>query len=174
MESDEWMKAQTVIPIQNRTSSANRELTHERNEFNAACLNTNSADLDVSQKRLLELKEETEQPYDDEFIPEITGIEKAKRVAKSLKNPQKTHMCSVCGKTFSTPGHLRSHELIHNDSKDFTCLFCEKKFLTKSYLNRHMKSHINERNYKCKVCQKGFNTSTTLGYHFRLVHSGEP
>lgn len=92
---------------------------------------------------------------------------------KRGKNLEKSHMCSVCGKTFFTSGHLRSHELTHNNSKDFTCHSCEKKFLTKSYLNRHMKSHLNERNYKCKVCEKGFNTSTSLGYHFRLVHSGE-
>ena len=92
---------------------------------------------------------------------------------KPGKNLEKTHMCSVCGKTFFTSGHLRSHELTHNNSKDFTCHSCGKKFLTKSYLNRHMKSHLNERNYKCKVCEKGFNTSTSLGYHFRLVHSGE-
>lgn len=92
---------------------------------------------------------------------------------KRGKNVEKTHICSYCGKTFFTPGHLRSHELTHNDSKEFTCHACGKKFLTKSYLNRHMKSHLNARNYKCKVCEKGFNTSTSLGYHFRLVHSGE-
>lgn len=92
---------------------------------------------------------------------------------KRVRNCEKSHMCSICGKTFFTSGHLRSHELTHNNSKDFTCHSCDKKFLTKSYLNRHMKSHLNERNHKCKVCQKGFNTSTSLGYHFRLVHSGE-
>lgn len=88
------------------------------------------------------------------------------------KRLNKSHMCMICGKTFFTSGHLRSHELTHRDSKDFICNSCGKKFLMKSYLNRHMKSHLNERNYKCKVCQKGFNTSTTLAYHFRLVHSG--
>lgn len=92
---------------------------------------------------------------------------------KRNRASDKTHMCCTCGKTFYTSGHLRSHELIHNNSKDFTCHLCSKKFLKKSYLNRHMKSHLNERSYKCKACGKGFNTSTTLGYHFRLVHSGE-
>lgn len=100
-------------------------------------------------------------------------VSKKEEKKKRGRNLEKSHMCSVCGKTFFTSGHLRSHELTHNNSKEFTCHSCEKKFLTKSYLNRHMKSHLNERNYKCKVCQKGFNTSTSLGYHFRLVHSGE-
>lgn len=114
------------------------------------------------------VSESSGRPPDDAlFIDEI----KAKR--KRSRAINKAHMCSTCGKTFYTAGHLKSHELIHNDSKDFTCHVCSKRFLKKSYLNRHMKSHLNERSYKCKACGKGFNTSTTLGYHFRLVHSGE-
>lgn len=92
---------------------------------------------------------------------------------RRIRTSEKNHMCSICGKTFHTSGHLKSHELIHNDLKNFTCNYCSKNFLKKSYLNRHIKSHVNARNYKCKTCGKGFNTSTTLGYHFRLVHSGE-
>jgi uncharacterized Zn-finger protein len=107
------------------------------------------------------------QNEDNDVKSELSKPKRSRR-----KNLEKTHMCTVCGKTFFTSGHLRSHELTHKDSKDFTCNSCGKKFLMKSYLNRHMKSHLNERSYKCKVCQKGFNTSTTLGYHFRLVHSG--
>lgn len=107
-------------------------------------------------------------------LEDITQLQDEKEDKRRReKNLEKPHMCSICGKTFFTTGHLRSHELTHTNSKEFTCNSCGKKFLTKSYLNRHMKSHLNERNYKCKVCEKGFNTSTSLGYHFRLVHSGE-
>ena len=106
----------------------------------------------------------------DEIVQNKIEISKSEPVCR--KNSTKFHMCTVCGKTFFTSGHLRSHEQTHKSSKDFTCHHCEKNFLMKSYLNRHMKSHLNERSYKCEVCQKGFNTSTTLGYHFRLVHSG--
>ncbi|CRL01742.1 CLUMA_CG014958, isoform A [Clunio marinus] len=70
------------------------------------------------------------------------------------KSSEKSHMCSICGKTFFTLSHLRSHELIHKNTKDFTCHSCGKEFLKKSYLNRHIKSHLNERNYKCKICDK--------------------
>lgn len=114
----------------------------------------------------------SEEDCDEELVNESDGSKKEEK-RKRGRGLEKSHMCSVCGKTFFTSGHLRSHELTHNNSKDFTCHSCGKKFLTKSYLNRHMKSHLNERNYKCKVCQKGFNTSTSLAYHFRLVHSGE-
>lgn len=116
----------------------------------------------------LNIKEQAVSESNDVLLHDKT---KARRQRSRAIN--KAHMCSTCGKTFYTAGHLKSHELIHNGSKVFTCHVCSKKFLKKSYLNRHMKSHLNERSYKCKACGKGFNTSTTLKYHFRLVHSGE-
>lgn len=117
--------------------------------------------IEESDEQIMTLNSNDDEPSDEQGV--------------KTRQPMPTHekfQCSVCGKTFDTAGHLRSHELTHNESKDFTC-HCGKQFLTKSYLNRHMKSHMNQRNYVCKVCQKGFNTSTSLKYHFRLVHSGE-
>jgi uncharacterized Zn-finger protein len=158
--------------IKSETSFTNHEQAIIE-EFKAEHMSTISTDLDAYRLTVFEIKNENVQSSDDECIPVFVNNEKANEAVKCSTNVEKPHMCSVCGKTFFTLGHLRSHEQTHNESKDFTCLPCGKQFLTKSYLNRHMKSHLNERNYKCKVCQKGFNTSTTLGYHFRLVHSGE-
>lgn len=126
-------------------------------------------------KEEVKLLDDPDPPHHDDTqsLHESNVVVDTAAKRKRTKPPERPHMCSVCGKTFSSSGHLRGHERIHKDSKDFTCNSCGKKFLTKSYLNRHVKSHLNERNYKCKVCEKGFNTSTTLGYHFRLVHSGE-
>lgn len=163
IESDRWLRTNSkTLNIELDVAAVKDEKASEVNEdlmtTPQEVLQTNDNDPNedsTSESDVNELKTESSNPK--------------RNRQKSL---EKTHMCTICGKTFFTSGHLRSHELTHKDSKDFTCNSCGKKFLMKSYLNRHMKSHLNERSYKCKVCQKGFNTSTTLGYHFRLVHSG--
>lgn len=139
-------------------------------------LMTNKLEINLTQgsPSLKSNEDELQSDQNDNNENSITSeSDDAKPKRSRRKNTEKTHMCTVCGKTFFTSGHLRSHELTHKNSKDFTCHSCGKKFLMKSYLNRHMKSHLNERSYKCKICEKGFNTSTTLSYHIRLVHSGK-
>lgn len=170
----EIIKIEEFDSVSNKMASATNEpasVLDLSSPHNIESLDDLEKTFDVLSNFKKEFHEQDSDSSGNEDDTQAADKDKVKR--KRSRVSDKTHMCSICGKTFYTSGHLRSHELIHNDSKDFTCHLCSKKFLKKSYLNRHMKSHLNERNYKCKACGKGFNTSTTLGYHFRLVHSGE-
>lgn len=56
----------------------------------------------------------------------------------------KPHRCSVCPKSFPTPGDLRSHMYVHSGTWPF----------------------------RCSICFRGFSKQTNLKNHF-LLHSGK-
>ena len=56
----------------------------------------------------------------------------------------KPHKCTLCSKSFPTPGDLKSHMYVHNGSWP----------------------------YKCDVCNRGFSKHTNLKNHL-LLHTGE-
>ncbi|KAG4069477.1 hypothetical protein HA402_001776 [Bradysia odoriphaga] len=80
--------------------------------------------------------------------------------------------CETCGKTFSTPGNLRSHQYLHAERGRYICSYCGKEFFRNANLKEHINLHTGARPFQCKVCKKTFHRETLLRNHTR-IHTGE-
>lgn len=49
--------------------------------------------------------------------------------------------CEICGKTFSSPGNLRSHQYLHDERKRYICSYCGKEFVRNANLKEHINLH---------------------------------
>lgn len=53
----------------------------------------------------------------------------------------KPHKCSLCSKSFPTPGDLRSHMYVHSGSWPFKCHICSRGFSKHTNLKNHLFLH---------------------------------
>ncbi|XP_059084572.1 zinc finger protein 729-like [Tigriopus californicus] len=69
----------------------------------------------------------------------ISDESKMKRHVKEVHVKVKNHMCKECGKRFSRPEKLRTHEIIHlsHDSRPYLCHECGKAFGRSEHMLRH-------------------------------------
>jgi len=49
------------------------------------------------------------------------------------------HLCTVCGKTFTTYGNLKKHTELHLAVKKYKCSTCHKRFAQFASLRWHKK-----------------------------------
>ena len=109
------------------------------------------------------------------------------------------HKCTVCGKGFQSPSHLKRHMTSHTGEKLFECEICGKKLgYRKSYtrhmrthtcppkqchmckrsyrsqeaFEKHLKDHEVPRIHKCDICGSLYDSPSSLRSHYR-VHTGE-
>ncbi|CCD74072.1 C2H2-type domain-containing protein [Caenorhabditis elegans] len=86
--------------------------------------------------------------------------------------PEKRHICTVCGKGFSYFSILESHKRSHTGEKPYNCHFCQKTFAQKATLQVHERTHTGERPYKCRYCEKTFAQYGTKTVHEKSAHLG--
>ncbi|XP_026177814.1 zinc finger protein 250-like isoform X2 [Mastacembelus armatus] len=88
-----------------------------------------------------------------------------------LRNYQKTHDCSFCGKAFFTVTGLNNHITLHTGNRPFKCEECNKTFAHMSSLRIHRWVHVADKPHKCDICPKAFGMKAQLRAH-QKVHTG--
>ncbi|TMS01210.1 Zinc finger protein 300 [Larimichthys crocea] len=98
-------------------------------------------------------------------------FESVEELKAHLRNYQKTHDCSYCGKSFLTVTGLNCHTTLHTGDRPFKCDVCNKSFAHMSGLSVHRWVHVADKPHKCDSCPKAFGLKAQLRAH-RKVHTG--
>ena len=117
-----------------------------------------------------------EQPYSQTHTgdkPAHTG-EKPCHTAKKKSAPERSKMCSYCGKKYATNQALQHHIiLIHEQEKaKYKCPVdgCKRVFVSITHYDSHRKSHIHDGDYICVVCGAKFLHNKNLKEHVKVQH----
>eukprot|EP00063_Salmo_salar_P090367 XP_014065202.1 PREDICTED: zinc finger protein 574-like isoform X2 [Salmo salar] len=98
------------------------------------------------------------------------GIEKQPQQLTSHSTKRQLR-CSLCGKPFPQPAHLRRHMRVHTGEKPYGCSHCTKRFSHSHQLKMHERVHTGEKPFHCIYCGKCFTQSGHMKKHI-LVHTG--
>lgn len=98
------------------------------------------------------------------------------RAAEELATPgpstsrasPRCHRCTVCEKTFSSPGKLYQHMYSHTGERPFACSECSKAFSSKFKLMRHLLIHSADRKHQCPFCERSFHRKDHLKNHSKV------
>ncbi|KAK2097879.1 hypothetical protein P7K49_023330 [Saguinus oedipus] len=82
------------------------------------------------------------------------------------------YSCLDCGRNFSYPSLLASHQGVHSRELPFPCTQCPARFSQRKYLLQHQFIHTGEKPYPCPDCGRRFRQRGSLAIH-RQAHTGE-
>ncbi|XP_033742251.1 zinc finger protein 808-like [Pecten maximus] len=80
----------------------------------------------------------------------------------------RTYLCPVCGKSFTTKHSLNMHQNIHSGNRPFTCNICGKGFMYDSALRDHKFIHSGKKKFECEICCKAFQQRSGLQMHAKI------
>lgn len=112
-------------------------------------------------------------------LPRRPGFAKNNRVTFDVRKIRRehlreddSHLCVICGKTFSRIGNLRIHQRSHTGEKPYGCVQCGRRFSQAGDLKKHKRVHTGEKPYYCHQCGKSFSRGENLKRH-QKIHIGE-
>ncbi|XP_029109356.1 uncharacterized protein LOC108937551 [Scleropages formosus] len=113
-------------------------------------------------------------------LPQVTQKESHSEInnflphcgVKNQRSREKRFICGYCGKCFTCPKYLQTHQRVHTGEKPYSCSQCGKRFAQSGYLKKHQNVHTGAKPFGCKQCGKRFADSSNLIRH-RSVHTGE-
>ncbi|XP_052364710.1 sal-like protein 1 isoform X50 [Oncorhynchus keta] len=82
------------------------------------------------------------------------------------------HLCSQCGKGFTSFSDLKRHTCSQTADKPYCCSLCGNKFSRLWNLKLHRRIHTQEKPHRCTMCEKSFTRADILKVHKR-THTGE-
>ncbi|XP_037945291.1 zinc finger protein 287 [Teleopsis dalmanni] len=82
-----------------------------------------------------------------------------------------SHICDICGNTYSKRGRLMEHRKLHNKELKYFCELCSLGFYQREMLRKHMYSHKGGKPYKCSFCSRTFFYESVKKSH-EDVHRG--
>uniref|UniRef100_A0A8C8Z418 Zinc finger protein 785 n=1 Tax=Prolemur simus TaxID=1328070 RepID=A0A8C8Z418_PROSS len=91
---------------------------------------------------------------------------------KDTLTPRPPYSCPDCGRNFSYPSFLASHQRVHSGGRPFPCGQCPACFSQRKYLLQHQFIHTGENPYPCPHCGRRFRQRGSLAIH-RRAHTGE-
>lgn len=71
----------------------------------------------------------------------LTRRRKTCTIIENLLLQEKPHKCSLCAKSFPTPGDLKSHMYVHSGSWPYKCTICSRGFSKHTNLKNHLFLH---------------------------------
>jgi uncharacterized Zn-finger protein len=75
---------------------------------------------------------------------------------------EKPHKCDVCGKSFPTPGDLKSHGYVHSGSWPYRCSVCRRGFSKQTNLKNHLFLHTGKHNEERSYLYSCVDVQSTL------------
>ena len=84
--------------------------------------------------------------------------------------PNRKHVCHICGYRFKEKFNLNRHQRIHTGDKPYKCKQCEYSTTQQCNLQSHIRIHTGEKPYKCDHCQYATAHNSSLKNHKLRKH----